>query len=137
MRRVMISRTSKYALRVLGYLIAQGETRTTGEELARNTGIPANYLSKVLSQLRKHGFVDAEKGWGGGFRVRRQAMDRPIKEILEIIDGPERTESRECVFGLPECDEEHPCPLHDRWGDIRKAYLEMLTATKVADLEAR
>ena len=135
MSRDMISRTSKYALHVIGYLVGRNGVRTTGEELARNTGIPANYLSKILSQLRKHGFVDAEKGWGGGFRVPEEAMSRPIREILEIIDGPERVDSRECVFGLPRCDEDHPCPLHERWRGVREAYLDMLATTKVADLE--
>jgi Rrf2 family protein len=130
----MFSRTAKYAFGILGYLVENRGTKTSGEQIAQHTGIPANYLSKILNQLRKRGFVDAEKGWGGGFEIRPDALDRPIRDVLEIIDGVDSVDHRDCVFGLTSCDDDNPCPLHPYWERIRQAYKEMVTTRKVSDL---
>jgi DNA-binding IscR family transcriptional regulator len=39
-----------------------------------------------------------------------------------------------CVLGLPHCDENHPCPLHDQWKEIRLQLVAMLEQTTVAEL---
>ena len=67
----MYSRTTRYAFHLLGTLARRRDELVSGEELAGLTGIPANYLSKILNQLRKSGFVESQKGWGGGFRSTR------------------------------------------------------------------
>lgn len=130
----MVSRTARYALRILGYLAARPGERIPGEQIAGETGVPANYLSKIMNQLRKQGLVDAEKGWGGGFSLRKRTLRRPVREVLAIIDGAESTERRECLFGLPRCDDENPCPLHPYWERIREVYGEMLSEVRVRDL---
>jgi Rrf2 family protein len=130
----MISRTSKYALGILGYLVRAGGERCRSGDIAEQTGIPANYLSKILNQLRKQGIVEGEKGWGGGFRLRREALEIPISEVLEIFDGRGSTALKECLFGLPRCDAANPCPLHSRWERIHELYREMLSETRIKDL---
>ena len=132
----MISQTSRYALQILGYLVRENGSRSRSEDIAQETGIPANYLSKILNQLRKQGIVEAEKGWGGGFKLRKDALARPIKEILAIFDGVDSTRREDCVFGQPQCDSENPCPLHPYWERIRGTYREMLSQTTVEDLGA-
>jgi len=106
----------------------------SGEEIAATTGIPANYLSKILNQLRKAGMVESRKGWGGGFRLEEAAAVRPIRDVLAAIDGVASTERSDCVFGLPACDPDHPCPLHGYWEQIRSTFDDMLSHNKVGDL---
>lgn len=130
----MISQTAKYALHILGHLVNRRENLVRGTEIAKVTGIPADYLSKILSQLRKAGVVESQKGWGGGFRLRDRAIDRPLKEVLECIEGSDKVERVDCVFGLPTCDAEHPCPLHDQWQTVRSTFNTMLADTKIRDL---
>lgn len=130
----MVSRTFKYALEILGYLASRQGERIPGGQIAGDTGVPANYLSKILNQLRKNNIVDAEKGWGGGFVLRRDALRRPIRDILVIIDGTKSFSPEECLFGLRSCNGQNPCPLHDYWERIRQIYEEMLTTTSIADL---
>ena len=130
----MISQTARYALNTLGFLVRNRDDRIRGEEIARNTGVPANYLSKILNQLRKQGVVEAEKGWGGGFRIRPDALNRPIRDVLAIFDGVDSTERTDCLYGLPECDDKHPCPLHSYWERIREIHAEMLSNTTIEDL---
>jgi Rrf2 family protein len=130
----MVSQTARYALHILGYLRQSRGGLVRGEEIAEATGIPSNYLSKILSQLRKHGIVDSRKGWGGGFALRESALERPIRDVLEIIDGVESTVRTDCVFGLPACDANNPCPLHPYWEQIRRTHEEMLVQTRIGDL---
>jgi Rrf2 family protein len=128
----VISQTGKYALRILGHLADRPGQWALGREIARDTGIPANYLSKILNQLRKAGFVLSQKGWGGGFLMDERAGRRPISDVLELFEGPRDTEA--CVFELRSCDADSPCPLHHRWDRVRHEYEAMLSAITVGDL---
>lgn len=131
----MISQTATYALRILGYLAERPGEWVQGEQIARETGIPSNYLSKILNQLRKRGVVSSQKGWGGGFLLAEEAMRQPIAEVVELFDGKRKEQA--CVFGRPRCDSEHPCPLHDHWDIISKSYEMMLDKIRIADLKDR
>ena len=128
----MWSQTSSYALRTLGYLATHRDRWVLGKEIAEQTGIPANYLSKVLSQLRKKGMVRSLKGWGGGFQLREDALSSPILGVLELFDGARDAEA--CLFGLPRCDAANPCPLHSHWERIRGEIDSMLTTVTVGQL---
>jgi len=130
----MFSRTSQHALNVLGLLASDQRGRVPGDDLATRTGVPSNYLSKILNQLRKQGIVEAEKGRGGGFRLRPEALDRPIRDILAIFEGTDPQQDARCAFGLDACDPAKPCPLHAYWEQIRQVRQAMLTEVKVRDL---
>lgn len=130
----MISQTSKYALGILGYLVRADGDRCRSGDIAKQTGIPANYLSKILNQLSKQRIVEGEKGWGGGFKLRREVLDLQISEVLEIFDGKGSAALHDCLFGLPRCDANNPCPLHSRWKRIHELYREMLSETRIKDL---
>jgi Rrf2 family iron-sulfur cluster assembly transcriptional regulator len=129
---VMLSQTARYALRILGHLAARPGRWALGRDIARETGVPANYLSKILNQLRKAGFVTSQKGWGGGFLLDERSRRRPISEVLELFEGRRDTEA--CIFELRSCDAANPCPLHHRWDGVRREYEAMLSAVTVGDL---
>ena len=128
----MISQTARYALRIIGFLADHRGQRVSGREIASATGIPANYLSKILNQLRKSGLVLSQKGWGGGFVLREDKVGVPISEVLEAIN--ERPETSECMFELRSCDADNPCPLHDHWERIRGELTSMLQHVRLGDL---
>jgi Rrf2 family transcriptional regulator, iron-sulfur cluster assembly transcription factor len=130
----MISRTGKYALRILGHLTDHSDKWIQGREIAAATGIPGNYLSKILNQLRKRGFVDSQKGWGGGFILKKQAMNTPISEVLLLFESARGEHT--CVFGMRKCDADNPCPLHDHWERIQGEYETMLKGVMIKDLKS-
>ncbi|MEW5983221.1 MAG: Rrf2 family transcriptional regulator [Acidobacteriota bacterium] len=131
----MYSATARYALRILGFLAERPGQWVQGREIAGATGIPANYLSKILNQLRKKRVVASQKGWGGGFRLEPAATRMPIRDVLEVFDG--QLDTRACVFELRDCDADNPCPLHDHWERVRTEYDQMLDAVTVGGLRAR
>ncbi len=128
----MLSQTGRYALRILGHLAAHPGEMLRGHEIAQATGIPANYLAKLLNQLRKRGFVESQKGWNGGFVLRPEALQVPIAQVIELFEGP--ADHTGCVFELRECDERNPCPLHGHWEKVRSSFAAMLNAVSIADL---
>lgn len=130
----MLSQTSRYALHILGVLAARSGDQVRGEDVAEATGVPVNYLQKIMGQLRKAGLVEAKRGWHGGFKLRESALDRPIRDALVALDGLDAVKRQDCAFGLPSCDAEHPCPLHTQWEEIRGRYLEMISGTRIRDL---
>jgi Rrf2 family protein len=130
----MVSQTTRYALIILGHLANQGEAWCPVAGIAEATCVPANYLSKILNRLAKYGVVDSLKGWGGGFRLRPEALERPIRDVLVILDGQEPDGVQACIFGFPRCDDADPCPLHDHWKQIRQTYDRMLGETIIGEL---
>ena len=132
----MVTKTTKYALRILGYLVDHPGRRVQGQEIAAATGIPANYLSKILSRLRKRGYVDGRKGWGGGFLLCDKAFSAPLADVLDVFKGTMAVDRR-CIFELRDCDARHPCPLHNHWERVRDEYNGMLSELLVRDLRSR
>lgn len=130
----MISQTSRYALHILSLLVRRRGEVVCGAEISEATGVPLNYLSKILNQLRKAEVVDSQKGWHGGFSVRDGALELPIREVLVALDGAGSVDRADCVFGLPSCDAEAPCPLHPHWEAIRDRFTAMVSETRIRDL---
>ncbi len=56
----------------------------------------------------------------------------PLGAIVSATDGAEFRDS--CVLGLPECDNQNPCPLHEQWKGVRASVTSMLDETSLADL---
>lgn len=129
----MLNRTDQYALQVLAHLCRHPEKRLQGLELAKATGISWSYLSKILSRLRKKGFVSAKKGWGGGFKLAAKTFNQPIYDVLVAVGGNPSVPTA-CLFGWPKCGGSNPCPLHWRWAKISGLYLDMLKKTTIAML---
>src|SRR6266545_2001090 len=130
----MLSTTSEYALRALAELARLPDgSSMLGRELAEHAGIPANYLSKILWTLGNSGVIDATRGNGGGYRLRRSAAEIHLFEIAELFDRDRASLS--CLLdGGKDCDPDSPCSAHQAWHDVRTAYLNFLHTTTVADI---
>lgn len=133
----MVNQTTRYALHILGYLAQDDQALVPGEQIARDIGVPANYLAKILNQLRRAGIVESRKGWGGGFRLQPEARDRPLLDIVRIFEGDKPAGMPACIFGLPACDDGNPCALHGHWSEIRDSFGTMLRTTTVGELKRR
>ena len=130
----MLTTTSEHALRALTHLarLPEGESML-GREIASQAGIPANYLSKILWTLGNAGMIDATRGNGGGYRLKRAASEIRLFEVVELFD---RDRVRLACFlgGAKECDCENPCTAHEAWREVRTAYLDFLHTKTVADI---
>ena len=129
----MVSKTEEYALRAAVCLArrqASGVVRA--RDMARETGIPSNYLSKILHQLAKAGVVVSERGRSGGFRLASDPADLSLADIVAPFEP--QVERGRCLLGRPECSDENPCGAHDRWKEIKEATIDFLHGTTLADV---
>ena len=104
-----------------------------GRELAEQAGIPANYLSKILWTLGKAGIIDATRGNRGGYRLKRNAAEIYLFEVVELFDR-DRARLASFLWGGKDCDHDHPCTAHEAWRVVRTAYADFLHTTTVADI---
>lgn len=125
----MLSTTASYALRALSCLASMsGSNAILGRELAELTGIPANYLAKILLILKRGGLVQATRGTGGGYRLDRQPENVTLMQIVELFDLPD--EMSGCfLYSSRPCSESHPCPAYERWREVRESYTKFLETT--------
>ena len=127
----MMSTTSQYALRALARLSRQPEgAPLLGRDLARESDIPANYLSKLLWQLGNAGLVSGARGAKGGYKLQRPADCIRLIDVVEVFD-PVRVRPT-CLMGQGECNERNACSAHHAWKRVRDGYLEFLQNTTLA-----
>ena len=129
----MLSTTAEYALRALLSLAHQPDKATLGRDLAASSGVPANYLSKILLDLKKGGFVQAVRGTGGGYRLGRPPGEVRLMDVVEFVDG-EAAHPGCFLAGSDACSDGDPCLAHDRWAAVRDHYVAFLETTTLADV---
>jgi len=130
----MISITSEYALRALATLADAGtEATLQAREIASQTSVPASYLSKILTTLRRAGVLGGTRGIGGGYCLARKPEEIALIEVIELFEVVRPNNA--CLLGRSEgCDDEHPCGAHAAWKKVHGAYQEFLASRTVADL---
>lgn len=95
----MISRTAEYAFQALAFLSQSRGGAVTTREIAEATGLPADYLSKILRSLRKHGILVAHRGIGGGFALARPASSISVLDVLSGL-GERLPSVERCPLGI-------------------------------------
>ena len=103
--------------------------------LAERIGAPQNYLGKLLQTLARAGVVQSQKGLGGGFRLAKAPEQIRLFDIVDPIDHLSRWTG--CLMGGPSCSQETACAMHDKWAEVRGAYLGMLETSTVRDVLSR
>lgn len=69
---MQLTRHTDYALRVLIHLTAVPSGRATIAEIADAYGLSRNHLMKVVHHLGQGGFIETQRGRGGGFTLAQR-----------------------------------------------------------------
>ena len=132
----MFSVTAQYAVRALAHLATQpAEVLVGGEKLSHETGIPKNYLSKILLVLGNAGIIEAIRGNAGGYRLAFPPESIPLVRIVELFER--HVAKRDCLLGLRHiCSDDDPCMAHHAWRPAKEAYFNFLEGTTLSDISA-
>ncbi len=126
--------TSEYALRALIFIARECQDEPVlARQIAESTGIPGNYLSKILRELVRVGVLDSTRGIGGGFRLLRPTEELRLAVILAPFESTLQYDR--CPFGSGTCSDENPCNAHEHWRPLRAAvhqFLENTTLEQIA-----
>jgi Rrf2 family protein len=90
---VKISTKGLYGtLAVLDLAIHYASGHVHKVDIAQRQGIPEQYLAQLLSILRRAGYVKSLRGPAGGHMLARSPAEINVGEIIELLDGRQRTE---------------------------------------------
>jgi Rrf2 family transcriptional regulator, iron-sulfur cluster assembly transcription factor len=132
---MIYSKPCEYAIRALAFLArSPREGGAPGMVIAREEGLPAPVLGKVLQELVRKGLLESRRGPGGGFRLARKPQLITLRDVVAAIDGLDQF--LECAVGLERCSDESPCPLHDTWKGLRTQMMNYLQVTTLDDMAA-
>ena len=134
---MQLTRAADYAVRVMIQLTAAADGRVSLPTLARATGAPSSFLSKVLQALTRAGLISSQRGQAGGFRITARGRAATMLEVIEAIDGAICLNL--CMAPGRSCPRKSRCPAHPVWVKAQQAMLEVLSAATVAAMavEAR
>lgn len=132
----MISKSCKYAIRAAVYIAAHttNDEKLGVKEIAKEIEAPTAFTAKILRQLNKFKIVTSLKGPYGGFFSEKYQLDLPVVEIVNAVDGP--SVFKECVMGLHQCSDAHPCPMHHKYAEARNQMKKTFQETTVCSLAA-
>jgi len=130
----MFNKETEYAIRGLVYIQLQNfEGNRPGiAEIAEQIDAPHFYTAKILQRLVKQGFIESQKGKGGGFYFNNLKPALSLKQLIVATQGDSLFSG--CAFGLKQCDENNPCPLHTKYAPIREALTKLVSEENVQSL---
>ena len=131
MRSMLLNQTAVYGLRALAVLaqLAPGES-VNAAGLSERTGVPQQYLSKVMRKLVIAKLVRARRGHGGGFGLARAPRDVRLADVFAAL---ELDTGGGCAFGEAACDPKHPCALHPIWSQLQSSFDAWSSGCTLAD----
>ncbi len=131
----MFSKACEYGIRASVYIALQSMEgrRVSVNEIAEEIDSPIAFTAKILQQLSRSNIIHSVKGPTGGFEIERENMESvKLNMIVKAIDGDDIYKG--CGLGLKECNADKPCPLHDKFVDIRSDLSKMLRNTSLYEL---
>jgi Rrf2 family protein len=121
----MWSKTTEYAIRALVQVaVSNNEGRRPGfREIAESIDAPVQFTAKILQTLSRALLLKSVRGRGGGFYFDPASEELKLAQVIRVLEGEKYFSG--CVVGLPKCDENHPCPLHNEFIRIRTQLVEL------------
>lgn len=133
---MLFSKACNYAIRAALYISSRREQGIVPiREISDELDISFHFLTKILQQLTRHNILSSLKGPRGGVALNMAAKDISLKSIVLAIDGDEFFKG--CILRLDQCDDAHPCPIHDEWQPVRRQLLNFLESTTLDQFESK
>ena len=130
---MQLTRAADYAVRVMIHMATLlAHERALLPTLARATGAPESFLSKVLQALCRAGFIVSRRGQAGGFEMLPPGRKASVRSVIEAIEGPIRLNV--CLVTGASCKRKSFCPAHPVWTRAQEAMLGVLNKATIADL---
>lgn len=128
-----LSKTSKYAFRILGHMAKDEKALYSAQQLHKEIDVPERYLRRLLTDLSKSGFIKSVQGRQGGFTFSRDISSIYLSEIVDSIDGLGAIDG--CILGYESCAFNHKCPMHEIWEETKQKVLFTLNTTSLKNIQ--
>ncbi|WP_166967356.1 RrF2 family transcriptional regulator [Yeosuana marina] len=131
----MFSKACEYGIKAAIFIAINSKEGklVSPKEISEEIDSPQAFTAKILQELVRHKIVSSVKGAYGGFEIDKIRIDSiKLSQIVKAIDGDKIYIG--CGLGLETCNENHPCPVHDKFKTIRDELKYMLEHTSLQEL---
>ena len=104
-------------------------------EIAASQEVSPKYMESVFRLLRSAGLVHAQRGGQGGYRLSRPPEAINLRDLYEILEGPEPYVA--CTEDAQICPRSAECVTQEVWARMYAAAVGVLAGTTLADLVRR
>lgn len=131
----MFSTKGRYALRIMADLASHDGLVSLGD-ISKRQGISRKYLEQVVTLLLKAGYVESQRGKGGGYRLTRAPEEYTLGAILRAAEGTLAPVA--CL----DCGNDELCPRVEScttlpiWRDLGAVTSAFLDSKTLADISS-
>lgn len=126
---------TNYALRSLQLAAIKSPGLVRVDDVAKIHGLSRPHIMKIVHELGKAGYIETQRGRGGGFRLGRDAKDINVGDVVRITEGP---------LDVVECfnPDKNTCPLiglcilSRKMQEATAAFMAVLDDLTIADISA-
>ena len=120
-----------FLYRALIYVALHPGRFVTTREIAEAYGLSHHHLAKVCQDLIRHGFLEAQRGRGGGVQLARDANSIRLGELLFL--GGDKPKVVDCETGVVgACRIAPACRLKGIFAQAQQAFLEVMNSHTLA-----
>lgn len=134
---MMVSTRGRYALQVIVDLAENSNGNYIPmKEVANRQGVSLKYLERILPLLTKGDIVEGIHGKGGGYKLKKDAKDITVLEVLMLTEGDLAPVS--CLTNDDEqCEQCTKCKTIHMWNHFHDMILDYFSNITIADLVIR
>lgn len=130
----VITKKAEYAIQILTILdvYKRRNERVTTKHIAEELNILQNLVIQLISNLRKVGWVESNRGPTGGVKLVKDASEINLREVIELIDGP--IIITRCLISDRPCGEQAECHLRGIWLNAQQKMVDELEEVTIKNL---
>lgn len=131
----MFSKACEYGIKATIFIAFNSHQgiRVSLKDIAAEIDSPVAFTAKILQKLARNHIINSTKGVSGGFEIEKKVIPQiQLSQIVNAIDGDAIYKG--CGLGLHICDENRPCPVHDKFLKVREELRSMLENTNLEEL---
>jgi len=116
-----------FLYRALIYVALHPERWVTAREVTEAYKLSHNHISKVCQELIRCGFLNAQRGRGGGVQLARKPEDIHLGELLFLDD--DKPKIIDCETGIGgSCCIAPACRLKEIFAQAKRAFLDAMNS---------
>ena len=123
-----------YAVVCLGILATKPKYVMSASQISKETGLKLYTVQKILKNiLAKSDLLKTERGYHGGYTLKKKSKNITVTEIIEALDGPISLTS--CVDKSDSfCQSSYICFLGGKWNRVNEIIRKSLNDISLDDL---
>lgn len=129
-----LNKMTDYAVVCLGMLARKPEYFMSASQISKETGLKLYTVQKILKNiLAKSDLLKTERGYHGGYTLKKNSKNITVTEIIEALDGPISLTS--CVDKSDSfCQSSDICFLGGKWNRVNEIIRNSLNDISLDDL---